>query len=54
MSQASWLHALFQYDPGTTDMKAVAAASGASTGWDADNFADMGTWFNALMGDSFG
>ena len=29
MSQASWLHALFQYDPGTADMKAVAAASGA-------------------------
>ncbi|MFY9723741.1 MAG: hypothetical protein WAJ82_14550, partial [Azonexus sp.] len=54
MSQASWLHALFQYDPGTADMKAVAAASGASTGWDAENFEDMETWFNALMGDSFG
>lgn len=54
MSQASWLHALFQYDAGTADMKAVAAASGASTGWNAENFEDMETWFNALMGDSFG
>lgn len=53
-SQASWLHALFQYDPATADMKAVAAAFGASSGWDAENFKDMGTWFNALMGDSFG
>lgn len=54
MSQASWLHALFQYDPATTDMQAVAAASGASSGWNAENFEDMETWFNALMGDSFG
>ncbi|MCE2657393.1 MAG: FAD-dependent oxidoreductase [Rubrivivax sp.] len=53
MKQASWLHAMFQYDPATAAMKAVADASGASTGWNGDNFDDMGKWFKALMADSF-
>jgi hypothetical protein len=34
-------------------MAAVAAAGGASTGWSSGNFKTMGTWFNALMADSF-
>lgn len=53
MTQASWLTAVFQYDAATSAMKGVAAASGASTGWDQDSFEEMGTWFKSLMGDSF-
>ena len=52
-TQASWLHAMFQYDPVTRSMVAVPAATGASTGWDSESFKDMGTWFNALMVDTF-
>jgi hypothetical protein len=62
MTQASWLTAVFQYNPawlntatGTTGpaMVPVAASSGASTGWNSDNFQDMGKWFSTLMGDTF-
>ncbi|HMX10071.1 MAG TPA: flavocytochrome C, partial [Burkholderiaceae bacterium] len=53
MSKASWLHSFFQYDPVSRTMVGVAAGSGASLGWDADGFEDMGTWFKALMADSF-
>ena len=53
MTQASWLTAVFQYNPATLAMAPVAASSGASTGWNSDNFQDMGKWFSTLMGDSF-
>jgi NADPH-dependent 2,4-dienoyl-CoA reductase/sulfur reductase-like enzyme len=53
MSQASWLHAVFQYDAATRAMKPVAAASAASNGWSGGHFEDMGTWFRALMADTF-
>ena len=62
MSQASWLTAVFQYNAawlnpatGVTGpaMAPVAASSAASTGWNSDNFEEMGTWFRALMADSF-
>lgn len=53
MSKASWLHAVFQYDPATASMVAVPAASGASAGWSGDSFEDMSIWFRALMADSF-
>ena len=53
MTQASWLHALFQYDVGSASMQPVAAATGASSGWNGDHFEDMGTWFTALMADTF-
>jgi NADH dehydrogenase FAD-containing subunit len=52
-TKASWLHAMFQYDPGTATMLAVPAATGASIGWDSESFEDMGEWFNALMADTF-
>jgi sulfide dehydrogenase [flavocytochrome c] flavoprotein subunit len=54
MTQASWLTAVYQYDPTTAKM-AVAAVPGvaASVGWNTENFKDMNTWFNALMADSF-
>jgi sulfide dehydrogenase [flavocytochrome c] flavoprotein chain len=53
MDQASWLHALFQYDPASATMQAVAAASGASAGWSNRSFQEMDEWFNALMTDTF-
>ena len=53
MTQASWLEAVFQYNPATAAMVASVAGSGASVGWNAENFKDMNTWFNALMADSF-
>ena len=52
-SQASWLTAVFQYDPVSGAMKPAAASSAASLGWNSDQFSQMGQWFNALMADSF-
>ncbi len=52
-SQASWLTAVFQYDPVSQTMKPAPASSAASVGWQADNFKQMNTWFKALMADSF-
>ena len=52
-TQASWLHAMYQYDPVSRTMVAVPAATGASVGWDTESFKDMGKWFGALMADSF-
>jgi hypothetical protein len=34
-------------------MAAVPAAFGASPSWNREHFEDMGTWFNALMADTF-
>jgi hypothetical protein len=62
MSQASWLTAVFRYNPawlnpatGLTGpaMAPVAASSAASVGWNSDSFEEMGIWFKALMADSF-
>ncbi len=53
MSQASWLHALFQYDAASRSMQPVSAATRASVGWGRESFKDMGTWYQALMADSF-
>lgn len=53
MTQASWLTAVFQYDPVARAMAAVPAASGASVGWSSGNFKQMNTWFNALMADTY-
>ena len=53
MSQASWLTAVFRYNPTALAMVPVAASSAASTGWNSDSFEEMSTWFNALMADSF-
>jgi sulfide dehydrogenase [flavocytochrome c] flavoprotein chain len=54
MSQASWLSAVFQYDPASRSMKPVAEATGASRGWNSENFKELNTWFRAIMTDSFG
>lgn len=53
MRSASWLTAVFQYDPVSRGMQAVPASSAASVGWNGDNFEQMDIWFKALMADSF-
>lgn len=53
LNQASWLTAVFQYDAASASMQAVGASSTASVGWSSGKFRDMGTWFNALMADTF-
>ncbi|MDO9158167.1 MAG: FCSD flavin-binding domain-containing protein, partial [Burkholderiaceae bacterium] len=53
MTQASWLTGVFQYHAASASMQAVAASSAASVGWSSGDFRDMGTWFNALMADTF-
>ena len=53
MREASWLTAVFQYDPASRSMLAAAASSAASKGWNGDNFEQMDIWFKALMADSF-
>ena len=53
MRSASWLTAVFQYDPVSSTMQAVPASSAASAGWNGDNFEEMAIWFKALMADSF-
>lgn len=52
-SEASWLHTFFQYDGTSRTMKPVAEATGASLGWNKGHFKDMGTWYGALMADTF-
>lgn len=53
MREASWLEAVFQYDPVTRAMASVVNASGASVGWKRDNFDEMEEWFGYLMTDTF-
>ncbi len=53
MTQASWLHAMFEYNAGTRSMQSIPAAFGASAGWNTENFKDMNTWFESLMSDTF-
>ena len=53
MKEASWLHAMFQYDAATATMKGVPDATGASLGWNGQGFSHMNTWFKSLMADSF-
>jgi len=60
-STASWLTAVYQYDSSNKKM-VVAANNGNTSGATAiesatistQNFREMSTWFNTLMGDSFG
>jgi hypothetical protein len=55
--RATWLSAVYQYDPGTGKMVVPAfhnkgtpiAATSATT----ENYKDMQVWFNTLMADTF-
>lgn len=62
-STASWLTAVYQYDPADRKMKVASSGgktvvNGAPAGAteaaaiNSDNFKDMGTWFKTLMGDT--
>jgi sulfide dehydrogenase [flavocytochrome c] flavoprotein chain len=51
-STASWLTAIYHYDPASRTMKAFATGEAASI--TAGNHQDMFPWFNNLMADSFG
>ena len=62
---ASWLSAVFQYDPverrmkvasngGKTVIDGAPAVPTESSKIDGDNFERMGIWFNTLMGDTLG
>ena len=59
-STASWLTAVYQYDPSTRSMKPAADNGSLATGRAIEsasvssrNFEQMNTWFRTLMGDSF-
>jgi NADH dehydrogenase FAD-containing subunit len=52
-TEATWLNAVFQFDAATKSMVAVPKSLAASPSWTADNFKDMGKWFDALMADTF-
>lgn len=59
-STASWLTAVYQYDPSTRTMKPAADNGSLATGRAIEsasissrNFDQMGTWFRTLMSDSF-
>jgi NADPH-dependent 2,4-dienoyl-CoA reductase/sulfur reductase-like enzyme len=50
---ASWLTAVFAYDPATRTMKAVPASAGEARAPSKDNYEEMFVWFRTLMGDTF-
>ena len=64
-STASWLTAVYQYDPadrkmkvasngGQTVVNGVPATATEAASINSDNFEDMGTWFKTLMRDTAG
>ena len=50
---ASWLTAVFAYDPITQTMKVAPGASGEALAANKDNYEDMFVWFHTLMRDTF-
>ena len=57
-TKASWLTAVYQYDPATSSMVIRDQVSGSTVATEArsastDNFGKMGTWFKTLMSDTF-
>lgn len=52
-STASWLTAVFAYDPVTRGMVVVPGASAESARVTTDNFQEMQAWFGNLMADTF-
>lgn len=53
MQTASWLTAVFAYDPASATMKVVPESFGEAGAGTKDNFEDMLKWFRSLMADSF-
>lgn len=52
MTEASWLSAVYQYNPATKLMQ-VSPSVQASEGWSKDDFEDMNKWFSTLMTETF-
>lgn len=50
---ASWLTAIFAYDPVSGTMQPVPGAAGEAAGRSQGNYKEMIKWFNTLMEDSF-
>jgi NADPH-dependent 2,4-dienoyl-CoA reductase/sulfur reductase-like enzyme len=50
---ASWLTAVFAYDPVSGTMLPVPGAAGEAAARSQDNYNEMFKWFNTLMEDSF-
>jgi NADPH-dependent 2,4-dienoyl-CoA reductase/sulfur reductase-like enzyme len=50
---ASWLTAVFGYDPVSETMKVVPGSSGEARSPTRENFQEMQKWFQQLMADSF-
>ncbi len=53
MQTASWLTAVFAYDPASMTMKLVPESFGEAGAGSRGNFEDMLKWFRSLMADSF-
>jgi NADPH-dependent 2,4-dienoyl-CoA reductase/sulfur reductase-like enzyme len=53
-SKASWLTAVYRYDPASRSMKLVPGSLGEAHRWDSENFEDMFTWSDSLFADTFG
>ena len=53
MDSASWLTAVFAYDPATLSMAAVPDSFREAASRSGDNFSDMSKWFSALMSETF-
>jgi len=50
---ASFLTAVFKFDPASKTMVAVPASSGEASAPSGDHYEDMFRWFDTLMQDSF-
>ena len=50
---ASWLTAVFAFDPVSRTMQPVPGAAGEAAARSKDNYEEMFKWFNTLMQDSF-
>jgi hypothetical protein len=53
MDTASWLTAVFAYDPSTQAMAAVADSFREAASRSSGNYEKMGKWFNALTSETF-
>jgi NADPH-dependent 2,4-dienoyl-CoA reductase/sulfur reductase-like enzyme len=53
METASWLTAVFAYNPATQSMAAVADSFREAASRSSDNFSRMNKWFGALMSETF-
>ncbi len=53
MDSASWLTAVFAYDPATLSMAAVPDSFREAASRSGDNFSKMNKWFSALMTETF-